>query len=578
MTKSCLRTLFLVILTALLSTGLRAQKNQGKHPLYESPLALPVRLSATFGELRANHFHAGIDLKTQQKTGFPVVSISRGYVSRIGVSPSGYGKAIYITHPEGYTSVYGHLEKFAPAIDSIVEARQYDQQSFAINLQFEAGEIAIGERQLIGYSGNTGSSGGPHVHFEIRDTRTQDALNPLEFGIAARDFIRPKIEMIKLYPGDSSSAINGTSKPFKPLLGGWGPSYRLKASDTVWVAGSVALGIACHDLLNYEPNKNGVQTIEFLADSVPFFSLKMQRIPFAETRYIHAITDYEEYRKTGKWVVWSKKLPGNKLPFGFWKNNGKVEVKPGQIISMQVNVSDLAGNVSILRLVVKGTSLPKPLPAQRSESSKNQWLVKWDQALTIESGNLTFSCDPESFYDNFILMLDTLKPVPGSITPVYKLHPITTPLHKTATVSIKPGAFDSNLNTKLLIARVSAHGKLTAVGGKLKNGKVTASVREFGWFTVVADTTAPTIKPLNFSNKCHIDTLARLAIRIDDDFSGIAEYTPRLNGAWHLMEYDAKNKLLFCSLKKFRKGENKLKISLTDQQGNSTEKEFILYH
>lgn len=576
MTPISFRSTLCLGVLVLFHITLKAQDLKSKLPVYESPLELPVRLSATFGELRANHFHAGIDLKTQQKTGFPVMSISRGYVSRIGVSPSGYGKAIYITHPEGYTSVYGHLERFSPAIDSIVEARQYSQRSFAVNLQFSPGDIPVSARQLIGYSGNTGSSGGPHVHFEIRDNANQDALNPLEFGIAARDFIRPKIELLTVYPGDATSTINGFNKPFKPALAGWGPSYRLKNADTIKVAGTLQLGVACHDLLNYEPNKNGVQSIEFMADSIPFFSLKMQRIPFADTRYIHAITDYDEYRKSGKWVVWSKKLPGNKLPFGFWRNNGKVEVKPGQTVSIQVNVSDLAGNVSVLRFTVKGTNLATPSLVNQIDSIGNSWPVQWDQALTVTYNNLRFESEPETFYDNFTLLLDTLRKVPGSFSQVYKLHQITTPLHKPATLSIKPEGYATLISNKLLIARVNNSGKLSAVGGKLKNGVVSVPIREFGRFAVVADTTAPTIKPLNFKTNYKIDTLAYLRIAVDDDLSGIAEITPTLNGKWLLMEYDAKNNLLFCPLKKFVKGENRLTITITDQKGNSNTREYLL--
>lgn len=554
-----------------------AQTGSKSLPIYDSPLKLPIRLSATFGELRAGHFHAGIDLKTEQKTGFPVTSIDDGYVARIAVSPAGYGKAIYIAHPNGYTSVYGHLERFAPAIDSLVIAIQYQKKSFSIDYELRPGQITLKKGDLIAFSGNTGSSGGPHVHFEIRDSRSQDALNPLDFGIAARDFVRPKIEYLKLYPGDSASTINGKQKPEKFELAGWGPAYRLKQPDTIEVSGRLAVGVACHDLLNYEPNKNGVWAVEFMADSVRFFNVEMRRIAFKDTRYIYALTDYAEYRTSGDWVIWSKRLPGDNLPFSESTKNGTIPVEPGRVIRLQANVKDNAGNVSILRLVVKGVPANQTHSIQSVDSISHPLSVQWNQPVLYSWAGLFMTADAGSFYDNFKLTADTLERLKTSFSPLYRLHKTTTPIHKAVTISIKPDRIFGSHADKLLIGLVNSKGKTFSAGGSYENGVVTTRIREFGNYTITADTTAPLIKAINIKNKMRLDTVQEIKIQISDDLSGIGTYTPKLNGKWHLMEYDAKRKLLFCSVDDLSKGENKLKLIVTDQKGNVSEVEYTLY-
>lgn len=569
--------IFFVTFCILIGSGVVGQTELSGLPRYESPLQLPVRLSATFGELRANHFHAGIDLKTQQKTGFPVGSVDEGYVARVAVSPTGYGKVVYVAHPNGYTSVYGHLDGFAPGLDTLVEMQQYARKSFAVDWELLPGQYRLKKKQLIGFSGNTGGSGGPHVHLEIRDTRTQDALNPLDFGFAAKDFIRPKIEFLKIYPGEKGSLINDRGEPVRFELAGWGPSYRLKVPDTVRVSGSFAVGVACHDLLNYEPNKNGVWGVAFMADSVPFFTVEMRRIAFSDTRYIYAMTDYAAYRASGDWVIWSKQLPGNRLPFIRATNGGRVAVKPGRVIHVQVDVKDLAGNVSILRFVVKGEVAVTADSLPSADSAMRTVPVAWDKPLGYSSDGLAVEADSGSFYDNFLLTVDTLERGASSFSPVYRLNPGGVPIHKSLTLRIKTDRAVAEDTDKLLIASVGSKGALAAVGGQYKEGVVTVRIRDFGLFTVVMDTTAPRIKALNVRNKMQLDTIRQVRFTISDDFSGIASIVPELNGRWHLMEYDAKNKLLFCSLKRFVKGENRLKITLTDQKGNVANAEYILY-
>jgi len=270
---------------------------------FRPPVDFRMLLSGTFGELRSGHFHSGIDIKTGGVTGKNIHSIGDGWVSRVKVSPYGFGNALYITHPEGYTSVYGHLEAFNNDLADYVLEEQYKQKRFSVDIPVPRGEFIFHKGDVIAKSGNSGSSAGPHLHFEIRDAATQNILNPLRFISGVKDYIRPKISGLMVYPESDYSLIDGANKTRKYNLEGWGPVYRLVDGYKINVSGPFSIGVKAYDLLNDSHNKNGVYRYEMFVDGEKTFGWQADEFAFAETRYINSLIDYASYaEKNGRYV------------------------------------------------------------------------------------------------------------------------------------------------------------------------------------------------------------------------------------------------------------------------------------
>jgi murein DD-endopeptidase MepM/ murein hydrolase activator NlpD len=245
------------------------------------PVDIPIYLSGNFAELRTGHFHAGIDIKTQGNEGFKVYAVQDGYISRIKVSSGGYGKAVYITHPDSYTSVYGHLKEYNIQLDKYVKAIQYERKSYGVDIFPEKGELAINQGDIIGLSGNSGSSGGPHLHFEIRDTKSARPMNGLFLGYDIEDNIPPKMDYLYVYPQYGRGTVNGKSKDHYYSLKRANADFALRQGDTLTASGSVGLGLKVNDYLNGSANRCGVYELKGFIDDTLFFYEKFDGFSFA---------------------------------------------------------------------------------------------------------------------------------------------------------------------------------------------------------------------------------------------------------------------------------------------------------
>ena len=274
-----------------------AQHNYPKAD-FKSPLSIPMQLSGNFGELRNNHFHSGLDYKTNQKEGLPVLAAASGYVSRIKISTFGYGKALYITHPNGYTTVYGHLQKANGAIDAYLKKAHYDQKSYEIELFPLPKELQVKQGDTIAWSGNTGGSEGPHLHFEIRDSQTENIINPLFFGFDAllKDTKKPFVANVLAYPITPKSTVNRSNVPI--VLHVSLQKDGTFISEQVRVNGSVGFGITANDYDNVSYNTNGIYKVQCYRNGTPNFGYQFDDFAFAETRYVNALLDYARYKKT----------------------------------------------------------------------------------------------------------------------------------------------------------------------------------------------------------------------------------------------------------------------------------------
>ncbi len=571
MRKQLRSTLFLLFTALMLPLGMSAQSiyNQDFVP----PLDIPLYLTGTFGELRTNHFHAGIDIKTQGREGLPIKSIDNGYVSRIKISLGGYGKALYITHPDGFVSVYGHLQRFNDSITKYIQKVQYDKESYEVEVYPEKNELPVKKGEVIALSGNTGGSMGPHLHFEIREEATQYSLNPLLFeAIKVKDFYRPKIVEMAVYPVDSNSFINGKQDTLFLEVAGWGEQHRLKNQSPIRVRGRVSFGLLTHDVMNDLPNKNGVYEVKLMYDSLQIFGLKQNRLSFATARYINSLVDYGTFIKTNKRFIRTQ-IDTNNMLFNYEQvaNNGILQPNDSAVHTLTWLVTDAYHNLSTLPFLVQSdTSAVQP---KRKPHQKTPYHIRADRSFDLNTEKLRIDFPANAFYRSFYFDYEELAPDSAHPSTTYRLHNNTVPVQKSFAISIVPDTeWLSKVPSDKVYLAYSDDGKnFYYSGGSITNGRMQANSRSLGYYTLRVDTIAPTIGTLKMNKDKSGKLPTRYQIKIDDKQTGISAYRALLNKKWVLMEYETKKDLLFYEVdERLKKGENTFELEVTDQRGNKT--------
>jgi len=543
---------------------------------FRSPMDITIKLAGNFGELRPNHFHAGIDITTAGVENLAVRAAADGYVSRIKISPWGYGKAIYITHPNGYTTVYGHLNSFNTAIGDWAESQQYIAESFEVDIYPKPNELTVKKGDQIGYSGNTGSSGGPHLHFEIRDSKTEEALNPLLFGLPVSDNVPPVPVMLAVYAVGDGAYVNGTKGMKKiPLVKSGNKFVFQNAADSVLVYGDIGFGIDTYDKETLAHGKNGVYGIKLRSAGKTIYSHRLERIPFEDSRYINCFVDYEEHERTGKYFQLSYLLPNNELPvYDSVVNRGLVSHTDGKYHWYTYEITDVYGNKSLVEFKVK--ALPKN-PENKDVNNVTvpfaQVLV-WNQENRIEEDQFTFSTPAKSVYKNVQFRWTSTKATGSRLTPTIGINDRYTSLHKVCTLSIKMAA-NTEMTDKLVLCREKDKGGIAAIGGTWNGNGMTAEIKDFGKYFVMRDTTAPTLKPMNFDKGKVADTvftsMKTIQFKVGDNLSGVKKYRGTLDGKWVLFEYEPKkDRLQYTFDEHCGKGKHELVMVVTDAVGNKT--------
>ncbi len=562
--------LFSVLILGIFLPG--QSKAQSRYPenYFRSPVDFPIMLAGGFGDVRQNHFHSGIDIRTGGEEGKPVFAIADGYISRINISSTGFGKAIYITHPNGFTSVYGHLKKLNGAIGNWIREQQYKKESFEIDISVDPGVLKVKKGDVIAYSGNTGLSEGPHLHFEIRDAATQEIIDPLLFGLPFKDSTPPKIYNVRIYPFDENSMVNFSGNPVTLAVNGSGNDCKVSSKDTVKVSGNIIFGIQALDFSNDTGSRDGITSIELFVDTVCYFTQKIERFAFTETRYANSVLDYPQVVKNGQRIMRSYIAPNNKLSmYKRNKNNGLVNFMDTKAHKVRYIVKDAFGNTSRLTFWVK-SHLPAPQGIRENRTQKGT-LLACGKNNHFSAEGIIFDLPADALYEDLDFIYVTSAAVHGSYSPVYHLQNETVPLHSACSLSIKADGIPKVLISKALIVKVDENGHFSGKSSKFENNFIKTQVREFGNYTVAVDTISPVIRPVNVGQNKNVGKQQYLSFKISDNLSGIQSYRGTLNGKWILMDFDAKGNLLVYTFDdRIIPGKNSFRLVVRDAVGNET--------
>ncbi len=562
--KSWFRNVLITIILSLIGVSLFSQN-------FIYPLDVrPPYLSANFGELRPNHFHSGIDFKTERVEGKIVRAIDSGYVSRVGVSPSGYGRVLYVTHPNGYTSVYAHLKELDQRIDSAVIVYQYEKKVQTVDISFMPDQFPVSKGQQIALSGNSGSSGGPHLHFEIRKTENQHTLNSFRF-YDFQDNVAPKILGVGVYPMDSNSFVNHKQVKFLQYK-----KEGLSSSvPAITVYGNIGFSVLGYDYMPGQANIYGFYTTELKCNGEVLYSRKIDEIDFSTSSDINSLIDYEERLATNRnyermWVE-----PNNELQiYSELKNQGIYRTTESETAQCVIKVSDYHGNKASVVLNLK-QGLVDSLDKKTMKQEKLHSCV--DSFLFAQDG-FEFRAKPKTFFNDFSfnLNVDTLNSKGRYHSKQYQITTNQVIFKKSAEIVI-PYTLPDSLTGKAIIENVK---KRTPIMTKFDdNGCAHAFVKAGGKFAVVVDTVAPTIK-ISQEKLNNMANYQYILFKMSDNYSGVAKYNAYIDGKWQILYYDAKSGAVFLYFDRAQMAfgqKHTLRIVLEDLCHNVFDKEYEFY-
>ena len=521
---------------------------------FVSPLDIPFSLSGTFGEPRSTHFHAGIDIKTQGKEGWEVKSIAPGHISRIRVSLGGYGKALYLDHPDQTSSVYAHLKKFAPKIEAYIKSIQYKKQSYTLHEFPKKGEFAISAGEVIGYSGNTGSSSGPHLHFEIRDTDSQKPLNPLLFNLPIKDSQRPQIqELFLFYPQKNNALMHSEFVSLKKVNDSTYHTHLIKSY------GKIGLGLKMFDRQDLSYSRNGIYKARVEINGKTIVRYEFDQLDYSDSKKLLVNLDYPTFIKKRSKIL--KLFFQNHKPLTFMKylnNEGLFNIELGKSYLVKVIIEDFSGNSSYIEIYIDGTK--KKIPNKKLEGKLIE--PRLDYTLTLNDKELYFP--KKTFFENAIIQIEEAK---NSISIGPNLFPFDNPYE----IQFKTNQEDSIKLRQTFIAK-KTEKKISFLPTNLDKGYWKTKVKDMGNFTLARDSVAPKISPSNFRPNQWLSKLKYIKVNISDDFSGIKSYRGTINGKWVLFEYEPKRKLLTYDFsdKVFDQAKHELELEVEDNVGNKS--------
>lgn len=534
---------------------------QHEYPLnyFRSPIDFKLQIAGNFGELRSNHFHTGLDILTEGVEGKKVYSIADGYISRINVSGGGYGNALYITHPNGYVSVYGHLKSFRKDIAAYLDSVQHARKEFAMNLYPSPEKFPVKKGDVVAYSGNSGRSSGPHIHFEIRERDSEEPVNPFLFGIRVKDDVAPRIFSLTRYNfADTIDWDRAAKKTY---------TFKSINGKTIKSNGNTGFGIELQDYTTGRHNRNGIYHLIMSIDDTVYFEVKFDKLSFFTNRYINSYVDYEKYLNNGKRISKCFVEPNNRWEYYIVKKNqGIYNFNDERTHRVKIEALDFYGNRKTLRFnVVRDTTKIYYLPADKNNISQRLYCRK-ENFFDSPELKVTFHRNSLLYDLNFYYF--ATEPKFKAYSKIHHIHKESTPLFNKISIAIKADSLPESLQEKALIARITKSGKLSSAGGKYLDGYLITKVNSFGKYVITVDTVKPKIIPLSLSKTTIV--ARNIRFKITDDLSGIKSFNGYIDNQWVLFTYDAKYRLIQCDLanENIRKGKHELILKVSDNSGN----------
>jgi len=546
--------------------GLPLRKHYPQHE-FQLPLGIPTSLRAGFASFREDHFHSGLDLSTNGKEGAPVLAAAAGYVSRIKIQSGGYGQALYITHPNGFVTVYGHLQRYAGAIAGWVSEVQRSDHTYEMDVYLHPGELAVTKGMLVAFSGDTGYSGGPHLHFEIRDAVTEEIINPLLFGFDFKDHVPPVIKGLELFSYNEQNGISTLAPigffPAKRVATG---VFALTGSLPVKLPSELIAGIGCDDMLDGGTHKFGVFGVSLFDENKVVFESSFERFSFDRTRAINSYLDYPLSRR-GIFIQRSYREPGNDATlYPVTMGPGIINLKSDSVHNMRYEVTDAAGNRSVLSFKLKPASFAGPLPESLVETPySNQAFIQYSQDQTVYFNTSREPADKDHgdfglYFPAHCLFNNMLVGLSGG-SDRWSIGDPNQAIKDSVLLTVDralPGSLD-----KWVVRRSPGHPLISFK----TSGKLSAWLKVFGTYSLYYDTIPPKITGLHIFG----DGNRAVSFTAEDPGSGIKHYEASIDSNWVLLRYDQKNKKMwFRPETPMSQGPHNLDINVTDHAGNTT--------
>ncbi len=542
------------------------------------PLNETLSISSNYGDIRSSSFHFGIDYTTKGRRGLPIFAIDSGYVSRIKVEAGGYGRAIYINHNSGITSVYAHLDSFSFSITQFVKNKQYENQKFSIDILLEPTVFKIKKGEIIGYSGNSGQSTGPHLHFELRNTKSQSTLYPFIFSFHQKDTLPPVIEKVLLY--HSFSYLSKDTLPAIKII----PFNKNKTTNSTsqnpkaWeVPEKFFIGLQAFDYLFDKSRKFNFYHSKVLLDQELIFEMKFDEMPFTETNLVSGIIDFQRRNLTSENIILQYQYSNLSFtPIKKAIHSGMITLNDTLTHTLTIEIYDFSGNFTTCNLQIR---VSKKKGAFFNNNSYKEYIVAAGKQKIVKLGNTRLIFYPNTFYDNtklFINKIYDLKLLTGEIIeigheniPVKSVFGLEIPI-----TNVKP-----SLYSKIVVTRINGKVK-ESIGGEIKDNTIVAKTRKFGRYTLELDTIPPIIEFLNVKENEPIKQNF-ITVKITDNLSGIKSYNGYIDDNWVLFEYDLKNSTLVYTFDEkciVKNSIRKLQIFVEDNRGNLERKRINFFY